>query len=144
MNDFSSAAVEFSKDFSGRVLLPTDPTWGDARRVHNGLVDRRPAVIAQCLGSADIVRAVRFARDRSLEIAVRGGGHNVGGSATVDSFDLISAITDWVEKGKAPDAVVAKSRTTPSRTRPLCAYPAHAQYNGTGDPQDAKSFTCSQ
>ena len=72
---------------------------------------------------------------------VPGMGHCAGGSATVDSFDLISAITDWVEKGKAPDAVVAKSRTTPSRTRPLCAYPAHAQYNGTGDPQDAKSFT---
>jgi feruloyl esterase len=73
---------------------------------------------------------------------VPGMGHCAGGSATVDSFDLISAITDWVEKGKAPDAVVAKSRTTPSRTRPLCAYPAHAQYNGAGDPEDAKSFSC--
>jgi hypothetical protein len=43
---------------------------------------------------------------------------------------------------KAPDSVVAKSKTTPARSRPLCAYPAHAQYNGTGDPQQAASFSC--
>jgi FAD/FMN-containing dehydrogenase len=89
MNDLSSAVAGLSKDFSGRVLLPTDAAWDDARRVHNGLVDKRPAVIAQCAGSADIARAVRFARERSLEIAVRGGGHNVGGRATVEDGVII-------------------------------------------------------
>jgi feruloyl esterase len=75
---------------------------------------------------------------------VPGMGHCQGGTATVDGFDMLSAIVDWVEKGKAPDSVVAKSRTAPARSRPLCAYPAYAQYNGTGDPQDAKNFTCRQ
>lgn len=93
MKDLSSAVADFSKDFSGRVLLPTDVAWNDARRVHNGFVDKRPAVIAQCAGSADIARAVRFARERSLEIAVRGGGHNVGGRATVDGGMMIDLST---------------------------------------------------
>src|SRR5512143_982731 len=84
VNDLSSALADFSKDFSGRVLLPTDTMWDDARRIHNGLVDKHPALIAQCAGPADIARAVRLARERSLEIAVRGGGHNVGGRATVE------------------------------------------------------------
>ena len=89
MNDVSSAVAELANDFSGRLLLPSDMAWDDARRVHNGLVDKRPAVVAQCAGSADIARAVRFAREHGLEIAVRGGGHNVGGRATVDGGMMI-------------------------------------------------------
>lgn len=90
MSDFSSGVAELSNRFSGRLLLPKDPEWSAARRVHNGLVDKRPALIAQCLGSADIASAVRFARDYSLKIAVRGGGHNVGGRATVDGGLMIA------------------------------------------------------
>jgi FAD/FMN-containing dehydrogenase len=78
-----------AKDFSGRLLSPADAGWDAARRVHNGMVDKRPALIAQCLGSADIASAVRFARDHRLDIAVRGGGHNVGGRATVDGGLMI-------------------------------------------------------
>ena len=89
MRDLSTAVADLLKDFSGAVLVPTDALWHDARRVHNGLVDKRPVVIAQCRGSADIVRAVRFAREHALEIAVRGGGHNVGGRATVDGGIVI-------------------------------------------------------
>lgn len=89
MTELSSAVADLANDFSGRLLLPAHPPWDDARRVHNGLVDKRPAVIAQCAGSADISRAVRFARERGLEIAVRGGGHNVGGRATVEGGLMI-------------------------------------------------------
>ena len=89
MNELPSAVAELAKNLSGRVLLPGHTGWDEARRVHNGLVDKRPAVIAQCAGSADIAQAVRFARERSLEIAVRGGGHNVGGRATVEGGMLI-------------------------------------------------------
>jgi FAD/FMN-containing dehydrogenase len=89
MNELSSAVAELAKNLSGRILLPDHTAWDEARRVHNGLVDKRPAVIAQCAGSADIAHAVRFARERSLEIAVRGGGHNVGGRATVEGGMLI-------------------------------------------------------
>jgi feruloyl esterase len=73
---------------------------------------------------------------------VPGMGHCGGGSATLDSFDMLSAVTDWVEKGTAPDEVIATGKAFPGRSRPLCAYPKHAQYSGQGDPNDAKNFGC--
>ena len=70
--------------FAGRILRPGDPAYDDARRLHNGLVDKRPALIAQCRGMADIADAVRLGRSLGLEIAVRGGGHNPAGRASID------------------------------------------------------------
>jgi feruloyl esterase len=81
-------------------------------------------------------------KDWSRLFLVPGMGHCQGGTATVDSFDMLSAIMNWVENGKAPDAVTAKSRTQPVRSRPLCAYPSYAAYSGQGDPQNAASFSC--
>ena len=69
---------------TGRLLLPSDPDYDDLRRVHNGLIDKHPAVIASCAGIADVADAVRLARTLDLEIAVRGGGHNVAGHGTID------------------------------------------------------------
>jgi len=89
MPDLAPAVGDLSKSFSGRLLLPQHADWDAARRVHNGLVDKRPALIAQCRGSADIVSAVQLAREHGLEIAVRGGGHNVGGRATVEGGVMI-------------------------------------------------------
>jgi FAD/FMN-containing dehydrogenase len=74
---------------AGSVLAPSDATYEEARRVHNGLIDRRPAVVARCYGTADVQAAVRFARERGLEIAVRGGGHNVAGNAVCDGGLMI-------------------------------------------------------
>ena len=59
-------------------------------------------------------------------------GHCGGGSATLDTFDMLTASVDWVEKGQAPESVTATGRAFPGRSRPLCAYPAHAQYKGQG------------
>jgi feruloyl esterase len=73
---------------------------------------------------------------------VPGMGHCGGGTAALDSFDLLSAIVDWVEKGTAPASVTATGRAFAGRSRPLCAYPQHAHYKGQGDPQDAKNFEC--
>ena len=70
--------------FAGSLLSPSDPAYDAARRVHNGLIDRRPALVARCHGTADVQAAVRFGRERGLEIAVRGGGHNVAGNAVCD------------------------------------------------------------
>jgi FAD/FMN-containing dehydrogenase len=67
--------------FSGSILNPGDDGYEAARRVHNGLIDRRPALIARCQNTADVADAVRFARHAGLEICVRGGGHNVAGRA---------------------------------------------------------------
>jgi feruloyl esterase len=72
---------------------------------------------------------------------VPGMGHCGGGEA-LDTFDLLGAVVDWVEKGAAPNAVTATGRTLPGRSRPLCAYPQHTAYKGAGDPQDARNFEC--
>jgi FAD/FMN-containing dehydrogenase len=92
MPDLSSISVavgELSEKFVGRLVRPTDPAYDEARRVHNGLIDKRPALIAQCRGMADIVDAVQLARSLKLEVAVRGGGHNVAGRATIDGGLMI-------------------------------------------------------
>ena len=74
----------FRAQIAGSVLSPSDAAYEDARRVHNGLIDRRPALVVRCHGTADVQAAVRFGRQRGLEIAVRGGGHNVAGNAVCD------------------------------------------------------------
>jgi FAD/FMN-containing dehydrogenase len=80
---------QLSSTFTGKLLQPSDPGYDDARRVHNGLIDKRPALIARCQGTADVADAVKLARSMNLEIAVRGGGHNVGGRATIDDGMMI-------------------------------------------------------
>jgi hypothetical protein len=71
-----------------------------------------------------------------------GMGHCGGGTAALDSFDFLTAAVNWVEKNSPPDSVTATGRAFPGRSRPLCAYPNHAQYNGTGNSEDAANFTC--
>jgi FAD/FMN-containing dehydrogenase len=75
--------------FSGVLLGPADPGYDEARKVHNGLIDKRPLLIARCRGTADIVDAVKFARDHRLEISVRGGGHNPAGRAVSEGGLMI-------------------------------------------------------
>jgi len=75
--------------FTGDVITPDHHSYDDTRAVWNGAVDRRPRLIARCRGAADVATAVRFARDRDLDIAVRGGGHNVAGSAVCDDGIVI-------------------------------------------------------
>jgi FAD/FMN-containing dehydrogenase len=75
--------------FRGPLITAEDAHYDEARAVWNGTVDRRPQLIARCTGTADVVAAVRFARDRDLEIAVRGGGHNVAGTAVCDDGIVI-------------------------------------------------------
>lgn len=73
-----------------------------------------------------------------------GMGHCSGGSGALDVFDILSASVNWVEKGQAPESVTATGRSFPGRSRPLCAYPAHAQYKGQGSMEDAANFDCRQ
>jgi feruloyl esterase len=82
--------------------------------------------------------------DWSRLFLVPGMGHCGGGAATLDRFDMLSAIVAWVEKGQAPEQVTATGRAFPGRSRPLCAYPQHAQYRGSGDPQSAANFSCQE
>ncbi len=70
------------------------------------------------------------------------GMAHCGGGPSLDHFDMLTAIVNWVQKGDAPTAVIATGKAFPGRSRPLCAYPDHAQYLGQGDTQDAKNFRC--
>lgn len=75
---------------------------------------------------------------------IPGMGHCSGGAAT-DSWDGLGALVNWVEKGQAPQSIMAKGTAVyPGRTRPLCPYPQYAQYKGAGDPEDGKNFVCRQ
>ena len=74
--------------------------------------------------------------------AVPGMLHCRGGDFALDEFDLLTAVMNWVENDIAPEAVVATGKAFPGRSRPLCAYPQHAHYTGSGDPEDARNFVC--
>ncbi len=93
--------------------------------------------MAKGSGGLDKVRA-----ESSRIFVVPGMGHCGGGPATLDNFDLLAAVVNWVENGKAPDSVIATGHDFPGRSRPLCAWPLHAQYKGSGDPEDAANFSC--
>lgn len=87
---FEGAALDaLITTFSGTILRAGDEGYEEARRVHNGLIDRRPALIARCGGAADVADALRFARGSGLEVSVRGGGHNVAGRAVTEGGVMI-------------------------------------------------------
>lgn len=79
-----AGAQELRALFAGELVAPGDPGYDAARRIWNGAIDRRPGLIARCSGTADVIAAVRFARRHDLLVAVRGGGHNVAGTAVCD------------------------------------------------------------
>lgn len=86
----SKEALEgFQGSIRGRVLTAESAGYNEARKVWNAMIDRRPAVIAQCASAADVIKAVRFAREHHLAVAVRGGGHNIAGSAVCDGGLMI-------------------------------------------------------
>src|ERR1700730_10975081 len=77
----ADAAIKLAGTVSAQLLQPGEAGDDEARKVHNGLVDKRPALIVRCRGVADVVDSVKLGRDLGLEVAVRGGGHNVAGGA---------------------------------------------------------------
>jgi len=108
----SAAAIEaFAWQQRGDVLDASDVSYDEVRAIWNGMIDRKPALIVRCAGAADVVRAVRFARDNRLLVAVRGGGHNIAGNAVCDGGLMIdlspmtsvrvdaAAKRAWIEPG---------------------------------------------
>jgi FAD/FMN-containing dehydrogenase len=93
----------------GRVITPGDPDYETARRVFNGLIDRRPALIARVAGTADVVSAVNYARDNGLPLAVRGGGHNVAGNAVCEA-GLVIDFSDLRDVRVDTEARTAKAQ----------------------------------
>ncbi|CAN5646185.1 FAD-binding oxidoreductase [soil metagenome] len=89
-----TATIEgFAGRLRGDLLIADSPGYDDARKLWNGMIDRRPAVIARCLGGADVVASVNFARKHDLLISVRGAGHNIAGTAICEGGLMIDLIT---------------------------------------------------
>src|SRR5690348_6460412 len=80
-----SGAVEaLAASLRGAVIQPGDPAYDDARALYNGMIDKRPRLIARCIDVADVIASVNFGREHGLDTAIRGGGHNGPGLGSVD------------------------------------------------------------
>src|SRR5690606_2776025 len=88
-NAHGGPAGELQKEFGGKIFVPGDASYDEARKIWNATIDKRPALIARCAGVEDIARAVNFARDEGLPLAIRGGGHNIAGNAMCDDGIVI-------------------------------------------------------
>src|SRR5581483_9893837 len=94
MSDMNTSVDEttiqaFRDGLRGALLRPGDDDYESARRVWNGMIDRKPALILRCAGVADVIDAVKFARRHHLLVSVRGGGHNVAGTAICEGGLMI-------------------------------------------------------
>ncbi|WP_322013142.1 FAD-binding oxidoreductase [Paraburkholderia sp. J12] len=137
MANLSSNAIDELKAATrGQVLLPADPGFDDARRMWNAMIDRHPATIVRCAGVADVRRAVTFARDNDLLLAVRGGAHNIAGSAVCDdglTVDLSPM------KSVRIDPVARRAYVEPGAT--LADFDHEAQAFGLATPLGINSTT---
>ena len=123
-------------DLRGEVVLPGQAKYDRARTVWNAMIDRRPALAVRCMGAADVVRSIRFAREHDLALAVRGGGHNIAGNAVCDGgllLDLSPMRSVWV------DAISGRARVGPGAT--LGDFDREAQAFGWATPLGVNSTT---
>ena len=119
MASLSSDVAELSKVFAGSLIEPGAPSYETVRRLHNGAIDKRPALLASCRGTADIADAIRLARAQGLEIAVRGGGHNVAGRGSVDGGVMIDLSLIRHATGRPDDARgLGRGRCIVARVQP--------------------------
>ena len=102
-----SAVQRLKKDIRGELVLRGDAAYDAVRKVWNGLIDKRPRIIARCLGTADVIRCIEFVREHGLPLAVRGGGHNIAGKCTCDDGFMIDLSA---MKGVHVDAVRRTAR----------------------------------
>ena len=127
---------ELKSGFKGRVLIPGDGEYENARKIWNGMIDKRPAIIARCTSTADVVRAVNFARDNSLLLAIRGGGHNIAGNAMCDAGIVID-----LSQMKAAKVDAGARRVTVEGGATLGDLDAATQAHGLATPVGINSTT---
>lgn len=126
----------FRQGLQGNVLLPGEDMYEEARTIWNAMIDRRPALIAQCLSADDVVQAVAFARTNHLLVSVRGGGHNIAGHAVCDDGLMIDLS---LMKGVRVDPIAHRASVEPGCT--LADFDAAAQIHGLATPLGINSTT---
>ena len=121
---------------NGDVLLPGDASYDEARAIWNAMIDKRPAMIVRCSNTDDVVRAVNFARDNGLVLAIRSGGHNIAGSAMCDDGLVID-----LSQMKTVTVDPARRRATVAGGATLADFDAAAQQHGLATPLGINSTT---
>jgi FAD binding domain len=96
-----TAIENLGKHLRGQLLRPGQPGYDEARKIWNGMIDKRPALIAHCKGAADVVNSVRFAREHDLTVAIRGGGHNIAGKLCKRFTSDAPTSTFWAKKANS-------------------------------------------
>ena len=128
--------AELKSGFKGEVLLPGEAAYESARKIWNAMIDKHPGLIVRCATTADVVYAVNFARDNSLLLAVRGGGHNIAGNAMCDEGMVID-----LSKMKAASVDVGARRVTIEGGATLADLDAATQAHGLATPVGINSTT---
>ena len=132
----SEMLAAFRGKLRGVAALPGEDGYEAARTIWNAMVDRRPAVVARCLGAADVIEAVKLARDENLLVAVRAGGHNIAGNAVCDGGLLIDLS---LMKSVHVDPASRTARVEPGAT--LADFDREAQAFGLATPLGINSTT---
>jgi FAD/FMN-containing dehydrogenase len=131
-----ATVAAFSDGLRGRVVGPQSEDYDDARKIWNAMIDRRPALIVRCAGAADVIRAVRFAKEQGTILAVRGGGHNIAGNALCDGGLVIDLSA---MKSVRIDPAARTARVEPGAT--LADFDREAQAFGLATPLGINSTT---
>jgi len=124
------------KGFSGKILTPGDGEYDEARKIWNAMVDKRPAIIARCAGTKDVVTAVNFARDNGILLAVRGAGHHIAGNSLCDDGLVVD-----LSQMKSVKVDVAAKRASAEGGATLADVDAATQAHGLATPVGINSTT---
>lgn len=127
---------ELKSHVQGDVVLAQDAAYDSARAIWNGMIDKHPALIVRCAGESDVVSAVNFARDNALPLAVRGGGHNIAGSALCDDGVVVD-----LSKMRAVRIDTSTRRASVEGGATLGDFDAAAQAHGLATPLGINSTT---
>lgn len=127
---------ELKNNFKGTILFPDDDAYDSARSIWNAMIDKRPAAIARCATTSDVVKAVNFTRDNKLLLAVRGGGHNIAGNALCDDGIVVD-----LSQMKAATVKPNTRRVTIEGGATLADLDAATQAHGLATPLGINSTT---
>jgi FAD/FMN-containing dehydrogenase len=112
----NQAEADFQQRFRGRLVRPGDPDYDTARALYNGMIDKRPRLIAQCVDVADVMAAVNYGREQQLLIAIRGGGHNGPGLGSCND-GLVIDLSERYGSDRAARPVMSTTPPIPSAWR---------------------------